>query len=89
MIKSFGVFIFGIAFNKLIILCLFKCASTKSLKWFSHQLLLKHKQILFIVYFGERSRSGSSASSSVFLEKDTVRMPCVNATVGVAKASHD
>lgn len=44
---------------------------------------------LFFVYFGERSRSGSSASSRVFLEKDAIQMPCVNTTMGVAKASYD
>lgn len=41
----------------------------KALRGYSEQLL-KCKQITLIVYFGERSRSGSSASSSVFLEKD-------------------
>lgn len=47
-----------------------KSPSTKALKGYSQQLLLKYKQISLIVYFGERSRSGSSASSNVFLEKD-------------------
>lgn len=46
------------------------CTSTKALKGYSQQVLLKYKQISLTVYFEERSRSGSSASSSVFLEKD-------------------
>lgn len=61
----------GVLHNtKLRIICAVKCTSTKVLKGYSQQLLLKYKQISLIVYFGERSRSGSSASSSVFLEKD-------------------
>lgn len=56
--------------TKLRIICAVKCTSTKALKRYSQQLLLKYKQISLTVYFEERSRSGSSASSSVFLEKD-------------------
>lgn len=54
-----------------------------------HSSFFSNIEFLFIVYFGERSRSGSSASSNVFLEKDAVRMPCVNTTMRAAKASHD
>lgn len=55
--------------KKLRIISAAKCTSTTALKGYSEQLL-KCKQITVIVYFVERSRSGSSASSSVFLEKD-------------------
>lgn len=70
-LESFGIFILRILHNtKLRIICSVKCTSTKALKGYSQQLLLKYKQISLTVYFEERSRSGSSASSSVFLEKD-------------------